>query len=668
MKTARVLAALALSCTCLAGTAAAAPTVVEPGHSAVWYDPARSGEGWVLEILNDDRAAAYWFTYDEQGRQRWLVGAGNVVTGEDGRRIEFPELMVASGGRFGADFEPDDVTMEVAGSATFRFDDCSRGTVSYDAFGEAGETPIRRLTRTMGAGCSPINGVPGFPIQPYAGQSGAWYDVTHTGEGFTVQWMSRDQAIAYWYSYDDQGNQVWMFGIGREHDGQIEFPELLSTRGARFGGAFDPADVELFEWGGMAMELACNDGTMSYESPLPAFGSGGQELQRLNRLRSPGCPYVQPMLTDLYDIKVIELPIAPVGPIEVKSIANDGTVVGVREVADEEAQVHLWRPGAAHWGQLSGQAVWSTGPLLISGDAARIVANEVPDPTTGVSLEPVEWMLDAGWQPIPGINTAFSEVRGGSTRLSALVGRMRLGADDDRVPWIWDPAGGQRQLQSLDDLMNESPVAVSDDASVVVGTRVSPTTTPVPPARVVTDLMAVRWTDGEPAFMADPDDNTLSDVVACSADCNVVIGSGRAVLKDGTGSARNNQAWVWTADGHFGFLELFVEDDPLLSEGQTPVDVSADGSMVIGTVQAGGPLVDPPPPNVPFVWTQRTGNTRVLDLLPDGTAEALFAYNARAVALSPAGNMILLKGNSSQQELGPNTPKAVILELVPKSE
>ncbi|HET6545177.1 MAG TPA: hypothetical protein VFG55_00345, partial [Rhodanobacteraceae bacterium] len=49
------------------------------GHSAMWYDPARSGEGWVLEVLADDFVLLDWYTYDEQGGQRWLQGIGEIV-------------------------------------------------------------------------------------------------------------------------------------------------------------------------------------------------------------------------------------------------------------------------------------------------------------------------------------------------------------------------------------------------------------------------------------------------------------------------------------------------------------------------------------------------------------------------------------------------------------
>ena len=47
---------------------------VEPGHSAMWFDVSRSGEGWVLEVLPGDGAVLYWFTFDDDGNPRWLGG------------------------------------------------------------------------------------------------------------------------------------------------------------------------------------------------------------------------------------------------------------------------------------------------------------------------------------------------------------------------------------------------------------------------------------------------------------------------------------------------------------------------------------------------------------------------------------------------------------------
>ena len=55
-----------------------AQALVDSRMSGSWYDPTHDGEGFVLQILQDDTAVVYWFTYDEDGAQRWFTGVGNV--------------------------------------------------------------------------------------------------------------------------------------------------------------------------------------------------------------------------------------------------------------------------------------------------------------------------------------------------------------------------------------------------------------------------------------------------------------------------------------------------------------------------------------------------------------------------------------------------------------
>lgn len=42
---------------------------IEPGHGAMWIDPSRNGEGWILEILSHDTAALYWIGLPVE---RWI--------------------------------------------------------------------------------------------------------------------------------------------------------------------------------------------------------------------------------------------------------------------------------------------------------------------------------------------------------------------------------------------------------------------------------------------------------------------------------------------------------------------------------------------------------------------------------------------------------------------
>jgi len=257
------------------------PLTIRPGHSALWFNPDRSGEGWVLEILPDGQALGYWFTYDEDGNPRWLIGQGPIV----GNEIQFNDLLAPVGGRFGPDFDPDEVDRVRVGSARLVLADCDSGWFEYDAYGQSQTIDLVRLSRTQGLDCP--DSLP--PEHAHAGQSGTWFDPAHDGEGYTVQWLDDNQVLVMWFSYDPQGNQYWMLGMGTLVDGKIILPEVLATRGARFGQAFDPEAVERFEWGAIEMDLGCQSGSADYQSVLPEFGNGSFELDRLTFLAGLEC-------------------------------------------------------------------------------------------------------------------------------------------------------------------------------------------------------------------------------------------------------------------------------------------------------------------------------------------------------------------------------------------
>jgi hypothetical protein len=311
----------------------AGAATIGSGYSGMWYDPARNGEGLQLEILDSNRATVYWFTYDDQGDQRWFGGIGQITHDAAGDSIQFPQMYVTQGGKFGPGFNPDDVKFQTVGSVSLTFGDCNTGTFKYTAFGQSQTLPVQRLTQTMGAGCQSINGVPGEPVQAYAGQSGNWYDTSHNGEGFDLQWMSNGQAIVSWYTYDTQGNQAWVMGVGSQQNGAIVFDNLFTTSGPKFGTAFDTTQYQEKAWGTLTLTLNCNGGTAHYASTQPGFGSGDFTLTRLTALQKPACPYVQPKFSDLYSVTWVEIPVPLFtlpnpNIIAAQSIAEDGTIAG----------------------------------------------------------------------------------------------------------------------------------------------------------------------------------------------------------------------------------------------------------------------------------------------------------------------------------------------------
>jgi Zinc carboxypeptidase len=129
-----------------------APEVPAGRFSGSWYDPAHSGEGYVLEVLADLRALVYWFSFDGAGARRWFFGTGRI----EGDRLLFDELFTTAGGVFGPGFDPDTVTVAPWGSLELDLT-CSAGTARFvptEAGFPAGTLDLVRLSRLGGLDCA----------------------------------------------------------------------------------------------------------------------------------------------------------------------------------------------------------------------------------------------------------------------------------------------------------------------------------------------------------------------------------------------------------------------------------------------------------------------------------------------------------------------------------
>src|SRR5690606_40152511 len=93
-----------LGTSCSANGAASASEksgYLEGGISGSWYDPSRSGEGFLVELLTPDLGVAHWFTYTPQGKQFWVGGVGQVIDGT----LYLKDSAYTSGPTFGPDYD-----------------------------------------------------------------------------------------------------------------------------------------------------------------------------------------------------------------------------------------------------------------------------------------------------------------------------------------------------------------------------------------------------------------------------------------------------------------------------------------------------------------------------------------------------------------------------------
>lgn len=241
----------------------------------------------MLEILADNQAVMYWFTYDTEGKQDWYVASGEIR----GNRILFPQMIQVSGGAFGPGFDPGNVNNKVVGSASFIWSDCHSGAMDWridqDGSGlRSGRMNLQRLSYVMGLGC----GISPIPPEIPAGQlSGSWYDPSHAGEGYVLEVLIDKSALVYWFSFDPEGKRRWFFGTGEIQQDKLVFGEMLTTSGGIFGEGFDSDSIEVDPWGTLELELVCDSGIATFEPTEEGFPAGTLDLTRLTYLSGLSC-------------------------------------------------------------------------------------------------------------------------------------------------------------------------------------------------------------------------------------------------------------------------------------------------------------------------------------------------------------------------------------------
>jgi hypothetical protein len=275
--------------------------------TGLYYDPSRSGEGFSYELLNDGRVWIQWFTYDDLGGQRWYSGVGEF----SGNRIAVNQLNQISGGVFGENFDSNNIEVSSFGSLEIIFGggearpepigfheiERTAKMVYTDLNGKKLRTDLHQLSFVKGALNTTINTV--APIEEPVGLiTGSWYDPLRSGEGYILEILEDGRAILIWYTYDNDGNHMWLIdsnGVVTQegNDINLDFNNVVVTSGAVFGEDYNPDNVINTSWGEVHMQLNCSGtGTVNYSSTIDGFGSGQYNVTKLTH------PWVLPYVCD----------------------------------------------------------------------------------------------------------------------------------------------------------------------------------------------------------------------------------------------------------------------------------------------------------------------------------------------------------------------------------
>lgn len=262
--------------------------------TGLYFDPTRSGEGFSYELLSESKIWLQWFTYDNSGKQRWYSALGSYKA----NTIYIENLSQGSGGIFGNQFDSENISYSDFGSLEIIFTspvDDGNGNLVYsakalfkDVNGKKLRTEFKQITRVLGALPSIIIPPPSVTESKSALISGSWYNQNRSGEGYIIEVLVDNTAVVLWYTYDLDGNLMWLLDSGGTVtvDGDkinLDFDSLVVTEGGVFGAAFNADDVNRTPWGELHFSLSCSKktGTLNYTSSINGFGSGEYSIVQL---------------------------------------------------------------------------------------------------------------------------------------------------------------------------------------------------------------------------------------------------------------------------------------------------------------------------------------------------------------------------------------------------
>ena len=241
------------------GSVTPAPAPARNYQALWWASPPESESGWGLNIAHQgDVLFATWFTYDAQGRGMWLVMSelrsqpGNVYSGAIHR---------ASGPAFNAvPFNPEQVSLELVGSATLTFADEANGTFRYTV---GSVTQTKAITRQVFGPREPsCNATNTFTPQAPNLTDLWWASPPGIERGWGINFTHQgDLVFATWFTYGADGRGQWLvMSEGRLTPPNVYGGALYRTTGPSFDVAvWDRTRVTRTQVGTMSIAYSQSD-------------------------------------------------------------------------------------------------------------------------------------------------------------------------------------------------------------------------------------------------------------------------------------------------------------------------------------------------------------------------------------------------------------------------
>lgn len=189
-------------------------------ETGVWWNPAESGSGYVLEVQGTSLAIGF-YKYETTGAPVWFTGV--LAKGDDG--VWRGDIVRYTGGQSLAGNYRAAISIGTAATVAFTPASTTSGSLVVSVGGVATTTPIQRLGFGSGASGASF-------------QAGLWWNPAESGRGFVIDVQGSKVAMSS-YMYDASGNPIWYLTVA-DLSSPTTFAAEMGTyaSGQTLGGAY----------------------------------------------------------------------------------------------------------------------------------------------------------------------------------------------------------------------------------------------------------------------------------------------------------------------------------------------------------------------------------------------------------------------------------------------
>ena len=244
------------------------------------YATVEAGDAHIAEVIQHLQAGPQWqhmvviVTYDENGGWWDHVAPPKADRWGPGTRV--PAIIVSPFAKMGTVDHTQYDTASALRLITRRFGLPKLPGLQQrdDALVANGYAPMGDLTASLDLAAS-IDG----------NYTGSFYDPAQNGQGVNIEVVG-NQLLAYWYVFDDAGNQVWISGLGPISNNTATLNASRVLNG-KFPPNFVAGNVTQQAWGTLNFTFdSCSSGHMSWTTKVAGFGTGSGSMN-LARITKP---------------------------------------------------------------------------------------------------------------------------------------------------------------------------------------------------------------------------------------------------------------------------------------------------------------------------------------------------------------------------------------------